>query len=177
MSVSGAKEHCGIHTQAALQTVSSDVVTKKQGTCAYLVVSPADVQIPVLLGSDADGVRRDVLALGQDPRRRAGRALALVTLRALLGLSDPVVQRPDLRLLLLAVLLVLLVGLIASTEESSASEETTADLHDEFSPLQRERWRVASLPQAASCACRRCRTNASPSPPSWADSGGHQNSL
>ena len=107
----------------------------------YLIVRPADVQVPVLLGPDADGVGRDVLALGQNPRRGAGRAFALVALRALLGLGDPVVQRPDLRLLLLAVLLVLLVGLVAGTEESSASEETTTNLRDILSPHQRERWR------------------------------------
>ena len=171
------KKNTAVHVRRPPYTHNQSKIDGEETRSTHLVVSPADVQVPVLLGPDADGVRRDVLALGQNPRRGAGRALALVALRALLGLSDPVVQRPDLRLLLLAVLLVLLVGLIAGTEESSASEETTSNLRDDVRPHRREKWHVSGLPQAASCACRRCRTSASPSPPSWAGSGGHQNSL
>ena len=68
---------------------------------AHLVEAAADVVgLAVLFTADNGDVRRDVLAIDKDPGCRTARAVLVVVAGAVLGIVQPVLQSPDVRLFL-----------------------------------------------------------------------------
>lgn len=66
-----------------------------------LIISPADVQRPVMLLSDYDSVLRDILAMGQDPRSWSLLLAIVVPIGAGLSILYPILDRPRMRVFLL----------------------------------------------------------------------------
>jgi hypothetical protein len=90
-----------LHTLSTLYDVSSALSIFVIDKLTDLVISPADVEHPVMLWPDKDSIVRDILPMGQDPRSRAALHPVAVFVSADLSIPFPVILRPVLCPLLL----------------------------------------------------------------------------